>query len=67
MMSKKLKMDLSKIPSNIDRVGNVSAGSIPILLNELVEAKQIRLDGTQSVVMTGFGAGLTWGEVHTKI
>lgn len=67
MMSKKLKMDLSKVPSNIERVGNVSAGSIPILLNQLVETNQLKLDGTQSVIMTGFGAGLTWGEIHTKL
>lgn len=67
MMAKKFKMDSSKIPSNIEQVGNTSAASIPILMNELVESKQLKLDGTQSIIMTGFGAGLTWGEIHTKI
>lgn len=67
MMSKKFKMDLSKIPSNINHVGNTSAGSIPILLNQMVESQQIKLDGSQSIVMTGFGAGLTWGEIHINI
>lgn len=67
MMSKKFKMELDKIPSNISRVGNTSAGSVPILLNELVEKGQIKLDGSQSIIMTGFGAGLTWGEIFLKI
>lgn len=67
MMSIKFKMDPNKIPSNISRVGNTSAGSVPILLNELVEKGQIKLDGSQSIIMTGFGAGLTWGEIFLKI
>ncbi|XJS11408.1 beta-ketoacyl-ACP synthase 3 [Aerococcaceae bacterium WGS1372] len=67
MMSKKFKMDLSNIPSNIHQVGNTSAGSIPILLNQLVENNQIKLNGSQSIIMTGFGAGLTWGEIFINI
>lgn len=67
MMSKKFKMELDKIPSNISRVGNTSAASIPILLNELVEDHHIKLDGSQSIIMTGFGAGLTWGEIFINI
>lgn len=67
LMSNKLKMDINQIPSNINRVGNTSAASIPVLLNELVEDHQIKLDGSQSIVMTGFGAGLTWGEIFVKL
>ena len=44
---------------NMDRYGNTSAASIPILLDEMNrEGKLIR---GQQIVLAGFGAGLTWG------
>jgi 3-oxoacyl-[acyl-carrier-protein] synthase-3 len=43
---------------NIDRVGNTSAGSIPIALDEAVEAG--RLKSGDIVLLAAFGAGLTW-------
>jgi 3-oxoacyl-[acyl-carrier-protein] synthase-3 len=47
-----------KVPSNIQRYGNCSAGSIPMLL---AEAKQRgELNPGTIVSMTGFGAGFTW-------
>jgi 3-oxoacyl-[acyl-carrier-protein] synthase-3 len=44
---------------NIDRYGNTSAASIPLALAEAADAGQLH-DG-QLVLMSGFGAGLTWG------
>jgi 3-oxoacyl-[acyl-carrier-protein] synthase-3 len=43
---------------NIDRYGNTSAASIPIALDEAVRTGKIT-DGN-IVLMTAFGAGLTW-------
>jgi 3-oxoacyl-[acyl-carrier-protein] synthase-3 len=43
---------------NIDRFGNTSAASIPIALDEVVRAGQVE-DG-DVLLMTAFGAGLTW-------
>jgi 3-oxoacyl-[acyl-carrier-protein] synthase-3 len=43
---------------NIDRVGNTSAASIPIALDEAVRAGRIR-EG-DIVLLAAFGAGLTW-------
>lgn len=43
---------------NIDRYGNTSSASIPIALYEAEE--QGRLKPGDTVVMVGFGAGLTW-------
>ena len=43
---------------NIDRYGNTSAASIPIALDEAVRAGRIRPGDV--VLMTAFGAGLTW-------
>lgn len=43
---------------NIDRVGNTSAGSIPIALDEAVRAG--RLSPGDILLFAAFGAGLTW-------
>jgi 3-oxoacyl-[acyl-carrier-protein] synthase-3 len=44
---------------NIDRVGNTSSASIPILLDESVRAGTVKADDV--VVMSALGAGLSWG------
>jgi 3-oxoacyl-[acyl-carrier-protein] synthase-3 len=44
---------------NIDRYGNTSAASIPLVLAEAADDGRLR-DG-DLVLMSGFGAGLTWG------
>jgi 3-oxoacyl-[acyl-carrier-protein] synthase-3 len=43
---------------NIDRFGNTSAASIPIALDEAVRQGKIKTGDV--VLMTAFGAGLTW-------
>jgi 3-oxoacyl-[acyl-carrier-protein] synthase-3 len=50
-----------KVYSNIDRVGNTSAASIPICLDECVQSG--RLKKGDLVLMSAFGAGVTWGAV----
>jgi 3-oxoacyl-[acyl-carrier-protein] synthase-3 len=47
-----------KCPSNIERYGNCSAASIPMLLAESASAGRLT-PGTR-VAMTGFGSGFTW-------
>jgi 3-oxoacyl-[acyl-carrier-protein] synthase-3 len=44
---------------NIERVGNTSSASIPIALDEVARQGRLRRDDT--VLMSAFGAGLTWG------
>ena len=44
---------------NIDRYGNTSAASIPLVLAEA--ADDGRLHDGDLVLLSGFGAGLTWG------
>lgn len=54
----RLGLPLEKVMLNLDRYGNTSAASIPIALDEAVQAGRIK-EG--SLVMLGaFGAGLTW-------
>ena len=58
-IAKRLKISMDKIPMNIDRYGNTSGATIPILLDEL--NRQGKLHRGDRVVLAGFGAGLTWG------
>lgn len=48
-----------KVYSNLERYGNTSGGSIPLALDEAFRAG--RLERGDTVLMCGFGAGLTWG------
>lgn len=56
-IAKKLKIPMQKIPINIDRFGNTSSASIPLLLCSEFYGKQASLGNT---VMSGFGSGLSW-------
>jgi 3-oxoacyl-[acyl-carrier-protein] synthase-3 len=56
---KRLGIPAEKAFLNIDRVGNTSAASIPIALADAVA--EGRLADGRLVLMTGVGAGLTWG------
>lgn len=52
-----LELDEDKIFYNIDRYGNTSSVSIPLLIvTELID-KKIR----NRALCTGYGAGLSWG------
>lgn len=58
-IAKKLHISIDKVPMNVDRCGNTSAASVPILLDE-VNRKGLLKPG-QKIVLAGFGSGLTWG------
>jgi 3-oxoacyl-[acyl-carrier-protein] synthase III len=55
----KLGISREKTVVNVDRYGNTSSGSIPLALTD-ARAEGRLGDGTL-VLMTGMGAGLTWG------
>jgi len=48
-----------KVVVNVDRYGNTSSGSIPLALADAVRDR--RVNRGDIVLMTGMGAGLTWG------
>jgi 3-oxoacyl-[acyl-carrier-protein] synthase-3 len=58
-VAKRLKQDISKFPMNLERVGNMSSATIPVLLDELNRGSKIN-EGDR-LVLSGFGAGLTYG------
>lgn len=66
-MAKKIGVDREKLPANMMEYGNTSAASIPILLSECVEKDMIHLDGSQTILLSGFGGGLTWGTLILTI
>jgi len=55
----KLGVAPEKIVVNVDRYGNTSSGSIPLALADAREEGRLR-EGAL-ILMTGMGAGLTWG------
>ncbi len=57
----RLNLPLEKTVMNLEHCGNTSAASIPIALHETV--RNGRIGSGDRVVMTGFGAGLSWGSV----
>jgi 3-oxoacyl-[acyl-carrier-protein] synthase III len=57
--SRKLGIPEAKVVVNVDKYGNTSSGSIPLALADA--AADGRLREGELVLMTGMGAGLTWG------
>jgi 3-oxoacyl-[acyl-carrier-protein] synthase-3 len=55
----KLGIPEERVVVNVDRYGNTSSASIPVALAEAVADGRIHKGDT--VLMTGMGAGLTWG------
>ena len=53
-----------KVLINIDRVGNTTAGTIPIGMSEAVNDGRIK-DG-DFILLAAFGAGFTWGSILIK-
>lgn len=58
-VAKRLHVPMEKFPISLDHCGNISAASIPILLDEV--NKKGMLNQGDRIVMSGFGGGLTWG------
>jgi len=58
-VSKRLGQSMEKFPTNLQKCGNISAASVPILLDEVNKAGM--LNKGDKIVLAGFGAGLTWG------
>ena len=57
----RMKIDPDKVPANIDRVGNTSTATIPILMDEMI--RDGRLKRGQLVCIFALGAGYHWGSL----
>lgn len=58
-VAKRLGEDMEKFPVNIAEYGNTSSASIPILLDELNKKETFKRGDT--LILSGFGAGLSYG------
>ena len=62
---KKVKAKKEKTPNSIQNFGNTNGASIPLtIVQTFIE---IKLENDISIVMCGFGVGLSWGAVSMKI
>lgn len=57
-VAKRLHVSADKFPISLDHCGNISAASVPILLDEM--NRKGMLKPGMKIAMSGFGGGLTW-------
>lgn len=57
-VAKRLKVSEDKFPISLDHCGNISAASVPILLDEM--NRKDMLKPGMKIALSGFGGGLTW-------
>jgi 3-oxoacyl-[acyl-carrier-protein] synthase-3 len=58
-IAKRLEEPEEKFPMNLQNYGNMSSASIPVLLDELNKAGKLKRG--DKLILSGFGAGLTYG------
>jgi 3-oxoacyl-[acyl-carrier-protein] synthase-3 len=58
-VAEQLAIPPEKLFNNLQEYGNTSGGSIPIALDEAIRSG--RLERGETLLMSGFGGGLTWG------
>ena len=64
-VTRRMRLPKDRVYINIDRWGNTSAASIPIALSEMRESGKLA-DGDR-IILTGFGAGFSWGAALAEI
>ena len=60
----RLGIEREKMSVSVNRFGNTSAASIPLSIQQELENGRIKDDDT--LVLVGFGGGLTWGAMVIK-
>lgn len=58
-LRKKIKADVEAVPINIDRFGNTSSATIPLLMATDC-ADRLKAPGASNIAMLGFGVGYSW-------
>lgn len=56
-LAKKLKLDIEKIPSCVEKFGNTSSVSVPLTI---VSELRGRMNGNRNLLLSAFGVGMTW-------
>ena len=60
----RLKIPREKILSNLEKYGNTSAATIPLMMDEAIRNNSIKQNDI--IATSGFGAGLSWGAALIK-
>ena len=60
----RLKIPREKILSNLEKYGNTSAATIPLVMDEAIRKNRIKQNDI--IATSGFGAGLSWGAALIK-
>ena len=63
-VAQRLGLPEERVFSNIERYGNTMAGSIPLALDEATAAGRVRRG--DRILLSGFGAGLSWGSAVVR-
>ena len=63
-LADKLHFPMNKVIVNIEKYANTSSATIPIAIDEAIRDKKIRRGDL--VILTSFGAGLTWGAILAR-
>lgn len=63
-LADKMKVPMNKIIVNIEKYGNTSSATIPLATDEAIRNKKIRRGDI--ILLTSFGAGLTWGSILAR-
>jgi 3-oxoacyl-[acyl-carrier-protein] synthase-3 len=63
-VQKQLELRDDQVYNNIQRYGNTTAATIPILLDECVRSGRVK--SGDLLVMTAFGAGFSWGSAACR-
>lgn len=63
-LADKMKVPISKVIVNIHKYGNTSSATVPLAIDEAIRAKKIRRGDI--MLLTSFGAGLTWGSILAR-
>lgn len=60
--AKRMELDDSKVLINIEKYGNTTAGTIPLLFSDF----ESRFKKGDNIVLAAFGGGFTWGAIYLK-
>lgn len=61
-IAKRIGASAEKVPMNVMKHGNTSSACIPILMDELIKKGELKKG--ERIIMSGFGAGLTWAATY---
>ena len=61
-IAKRIKYPLEKVPYCLDKFGNTSSPSIPLTISSELYGQPLT-----DAIISGFGAGLSWGTAHIDL